>query len=80
MRKKCSSDQEKLLKFKAEGQEFAKKIKIIRTIYLHSERSENFLKQNFFNLFLKVSQIDTFRTIRIQGEKNNWDLETCRQI
>ena len=40
MRKICSSDQEKLLKFEAEGREF----EITRTIYSNSERSEQFLK------------------------------------
>ena len=45
MRKNCSSGQEKLLKLEAEGREFAK---ILRTIYLNSERSEQFLKQNAF--------------------------------
>ena len=41
MRKNCFSDQEKLLKFEAEGREFAKIWRLIgRTIYLNSERSE----------------------------------------
>ena len=44
MRKICSSDQEKLLKFGAEGREF----EITRTIYSNSKRSEQFLKQNVF--------------------------------
>ena len=44
MRKICSSDQEKLLKFEAEGREF----EITRTIYSNSKRSEQFLKQNVF--------------------------------
>ena len=43
MRKSFSSDREKLLKFDAEGQEFAKKILITRTIYSNSESSEQFL-------------------------------------
>ena len=38
MRKKYSIDQENLLKFEAEGQEFAKKVDITRTIYSNSER------------------------------------------
>ena len=55
MRKNCSSDREKLLKFKAEGQEFAKDYEITRT---NCERSEQFLvTECFFNLFLEVSQI-----------------------
>ena len=40
VRKDCSSDREKLLKFEAEGQEFAKKFEITITIYSSSERSE----------------------------------------
>ena len=44
MRKNCSSDRERLLKFKAEGQEFSKVFEITGTIYSNSERSEQFLK------------------------------------
>ena len=44
MRKNCSSDREKNLKFKAEGQEF----KITRTISSNSERSEQFLVTECF--------------------------------
>ena len=43
MRKNCSSDREKLLKFKAEGRELAKIFEITGTIYANSERSEQFL-------------------------------------
>ena len=47
MRKNCSSDREKLLKFEAEGREFAK-INITRTIYSNSERSEQVLVTECF--------------------------------
>ena len=59
VRKKCSSDWEKLLKFETEGQEFANIILVItKTICLNSERSEQFsVPECFFNLFLQVSQI-----------------------
>ena len=40
--------QKKIVKFEAEGQEFAKNCEITRTIYSNSERSEQFLKQMFF--------------------------------
>ena len=43
VRKNCSTDQEKVLKFKAEGREFEIFFEIIRTINSSSERSENFL-------------------------------------
>ena len=48
MRKKSSNYQEKLLKFKAEGRELAKKFEITRTICSNSERSEQFLVTDFF--------------------------------
>jgi hypothetical protein len=49
--KKSSSVWEKLLKLRAEGREFS-------TIYSNSERSKQFVvTECFFNLFLKVSQI-----------------------
>ena len=56
MRKNCSSDREKLLKFEAEGKIF----EITRTIYSNSERSEQCLvTKYFFNLeFLKLEQLE----------------------
>ena len=48
MRKKCSSDQETLLKFEAEGWEFAKflrsRVQFIQTV----KGQNNFGKQNVF--------------------------------
>ena len=58
VRKKCSSDREKNLKFEAEGWEFAKHFEMTRTIYSNNERSEEFLlTELFFNLFLDFSHI-----------------------
>ena len=55
VRKNCSSDREKLLKFEAESREFSK---FLRSIYSNSERSEQFLvTECFFNLFLEVCHI-----------------------
>ena len=48
VRKNCSSDREKRLKFEAEGQEFTKILRSIRTIYSNSERSEQFLVKGWF--------------------------------
>ena len=45
MRKKCSSDREKLLKFEAEGREF---FEITRTIYSNSELSGQVLVTECF--------------------------------
>ena len=80
MRKNCSSDREKLLKFEAEGREFSKFFKITRTIYSNIEGSEQFLvTECFFNLFLEVSQILYIRTIKVDIGKNYWDSEICRK-
>ena len=59
MRINCSSDREKLLKFDAEGREFAKFLRSLeQLIQMCSERSEkNLVTEYFFNLFLGVSHI-----------------------
>ena len=59
VRKNCSSDREKLLKFEAECREFAYFLRPLnRTIYQNSESSEQILvTECFFNLFLEVSHI-----------------------
>ena len=65
----------------AEDREFAKKFKITRTIYLNSERSEQFfVTKCFFNLFLEVSHILQIRTIIIQIRKEYWDLEHAGEV
>ena len=54
VRKNCSNDREKPLKFETEHREFA----ITRTIYSNSERSgEVLVTECIFNLFLEVSHI-----------------------
>ena len=74
MRKNCSSDREKLLKFEAEDGEFANKFEITRTIYLKSERSEQFMKQNALLIyswrFLRSIIIEHLHIIKIP--KSNW--------
>ena len=42
MRKKCSSDQEKLLKFEAEGQEFAKCLRSLEQFIQTVKGQNNF--------------------------------------
>ena len=59
LRKNCSSDREYLLKFEAEGREFAK---ILRSLeqFIQTVKGQNkfwYLTECFFNLFLEVSQI-----------------------
>ena len=77
MRKNCSSDREKLLKFEAEGREFANILRSLEQFIQNSERLDQFLvTECFFNLFLEVSHIGT---IRIQIGKKYWDLQTRRK-
>ena len=57
------------MKFEAEDREFAKFVKITKTLYSNFERHEQFLKQNvptggFSDLIIRI--------IRIQIGKNNW--------
>ena len=49
MRKNCSSDQEKLLKFEAEGQEFAKFLSSLEQITIQTVKGQNnfFVKEGF---------------------------------
>ena len=56
MRRNCSSDREKLLKFKAEGREFAKNLRSLEQfIQTVKGQTEQFLvTECFFNLFLEV--------------------------
>ena len=54
----CSSDQEKLLKFEAEGQELTKLLgSIEQFIQTVKGQSEQFLVTECFNLFLEVFYI-----------------------
>ena len=65
MRKNCSSDREKLLKFEAESGEFSKFLRPLEQ-FIQTVKGQN----NFFNLFQEVSHIIKNRTIRIQiGKK-----------
>ena len=56
--KNCSSDREKLLKFEAEGREFAKKLRSLEQ-FIQTVKGQNnyFVTEYFFNLFLEVSHI-----------------------
>ena len=52
MRKNCSSDREKLLKFEAEGREFAKYLRSLEQFIQTVKGQNNFLvTECFFNLF-----------------------------
>ena len=46
MRKNCSSDREKLLKFEAEGREFSKFLRSLEQFIQTVKGQNNFLKQN----------------------------------
>ena len=66
MRKKCSSDQERLLKFEAKDREFDEDVEIPGTIYSNSERSDQFLVQQG----LEIHGLEEHGTLDIHGF--NW--------
>ena len=74
MRKNCSSDREKLLKFEAEGREFANFLRSLEQFIQTMKGQNNFWQQN---AFLTCSW--RFLIIAIQIGKKYWDLETYRK-
>ena len=64
MRKNCSSNIEKLLKFEAEGQEFANVLRSLEQFIQAVKGPNLFLSvtENFFNLFLEVYHVSKIRT------------------
>ena len=79
MRKNCSFDCNILLNFEAEYGEFATSLRLLEHLFEQEKGRKVFETEWFFNLFLDVSQIWYFETIKIQIRKNNCDLETCRK-
>ena len=79
VRKNCSSDLEKLLKFEAEGQELTKVLRSLEQFVRNSERSEQFLvTECFSNLFPEVYYI--WETSRNKLKTKNWsDLSLFEQ-
>ena len=71
VRKKCSIDWEKRLNSRLKAENLQKNCS-------NSKSSVQFLKQNAF-LTCSWKFVRYIRTIRIQIEKNNWDLETYRK-
>jgi hypothetical protein len=69
--KNCSSDREKLLKFKAEGREFSKFLRSLEQFIQTVKGQNNFWQQT---VFLPASWLKKIRTIIIQIGKNYWDL------
>ena len=73
MRKNCSSDREKLLKFEAEGREFAKKFRSLDQFIQTVKGQDNFWQQNAFLTcswrFLRSNKLEQleFRLAKIIG-------------
>ena len=71
VRKKWTRDWEKLLKFEAEGQEFAKILRKLGTIYSNSERSEQFLvTECFLTCSWRFLISDKLEQLEFKLEKN----------
>ena len=59
MKKKCSSDGEKNLKFETEGREFVKILRSLEQFVQTVTRSEQFLvTEYFFDLFLRYNKLE----------------------
>ena len=69
VRKKISSDREKLLKFEADGREFAKFLRSLEQ-FIQTVKGQN-------NCSWRFLIYNKFRTTKIQiGKKKYWDIET----
>ena len=78
VRKSCSSDLEKLLKFETEGQQF---VNILRFLEQNVQIvKEQFWKQNaFLTCSWKCLSYNRLEQFEFRLEKNIWNLETCRK-
>ena len=78
MRKNCSSDREKLLKFEAEGREFAKILKSLEQFILTVKGQNNFWRQKaFLTCSWRFLISNNSEQLEFKLEKIYWDLETC---
>ena len=68
MRKNCSSDRGKLLKFEAEGREFAKFLRSLEQFIQTVKGQDNCWKQNAFLTyswrFLRFNTLEQFRNLQ----------------
>ena len=80
MRKNCSSDREKLLKFEAEGREFANFLRSLEQFIQTVKGQNNFWQQNAFLTcswrFLIYNELEQ---LKIQIGKKYYHLETYRK-
>ena len=80
MRKNCSSDQEKLLKFEAEGREFAKIMRSLEQFVCTVKCQNNFLVANaFLTCSWRYLRPNKLEQLEFKLEKKYWELETCRE-
>ena len=73
MRKNCSGDWEKLLKFEAEGREFAKNFEITRTIYSNSGVNGILLPKLFWPTVRKNCSSDQEKVLNLQNFWDHWN-------
>ena len=76
VRRNCSTDIEKLLKFESELQEFGKFLRSLEQFI----QSVQFLKQKtFLTCSWRFFRSSTLEQLDLNWKKNNWDLETYRK-
>ena len=80
MRKNYSSDQEKLLKFEADGREFAKFLRSLVQFVWRVKGQNNFWLQNaFLTCSWRFLRYNKSEQLEFKLEKKYWDLETFRK-
>ena len=75
VRKICTSDQEKKMRFKLNAKNLQKFWDYKNNLFEQWKLRTIFEIEGFNNLFLEVSQVKYIRTFRIQIGKNNWGLK-----
>ena len=71
MRKNCSSDREKLLKFEAESREFSKFLRSLEQFIQTVKGQNNFLKQNaFLSCSWRFFMSNILKQLEFKVEKN----------
>jgi hypothetical protein len=77
VRKKCSSDREKLLKFKAEGREFAKFLRSLEQLIQTMKVQNNFWQHNAFLTcswrFLRSNKLEQLELLGFRNMQEKLD-------
>ena len=80
MRKKCYSDPQKILRFKAKGQEFANILRSLEQIIRRVKGQNNFGSRMLFKIIPGGFSDLIYDNNYNSNWKKNWDLETSEKV